>query len=173
MFVDPRTTRGMPGVNYDVMSFVSVPSVRRLVTTVAVGAFAVGCAGSDEATSSSPGSSPATSSASSRLLPPDEFDAFLADNPDVPLINVHIPYERHIDGTEEFIPFDTITESADLPTDKSAPVAIYCRSGSMSAEAAADLTDAGYTNVIDLEGGMNAWSSTGHDLVDDATAVEN
>ena len=90
----------------------------------------------------------------------------------MPLINVHIPYEDHIDGTDSFIAFDSILESADLPTDKSAPLALYCRSGNMSGQASAVLADAGYTNVIDLDGGMNAWEASGNPLIDDPSVAE-
>ena len=89
----------------------------------------------------------------------------------MPLINVHIPYEGHIDGTDAFIAFDSILESPDLPDDKSAPIALYCRSGNMSAQAAADLAGAGYTNVLDLDGGMNAWQGDGNTLLDDPSAA--
>ena len=88
------------------------------------------------------------------------------------LINVHIPYNDHIEGTDAFIAFDSILDSEDLPTDKAAPIALYCRSGNMSAQASAVLADAGYTNVIDLDGGMNAWEASGNPLVDDPSVTE-
>jgi rhodanese-related sulfurtransferase len=43
----------------------------------------------------------------------------------------------------------------------------------MSAEAADDLSAAGYTNVIDLAGGMNAWAAAGDTLLDDPGAAGN
>ena len=100
------------------------------------------------------------------------LEAMLQECPEMPLINVHIPYEDHIEGTDAFIAFDSILESADLPTDKSAPVALYCRSGNMSGQASAVLADAGYTNVIDLDGGMNAWEASGNPLIDDPSVAE-
>jgi cytochrome c oxidase subunit 2 len=51
-----------------------------------------------------------------------------------------------------------------LPEDKNAPIAIYCRSGRMSAISAQQLNDLGYANIYDLEGGMNAWQSSGRRL---------
>lgn len=75
---------------------------------------------------------------------------------------MHIPYEGHIEGTDAFVPFDEIDANADdLPADKDAPLFIYCRSGRMSAEATPDLQRLGYTNIIDLKGGMQAWESAG------------
>lgn len=96
----------------------------------------------------------------------DEFAAEL-DDPRWTVINVHIPYEGEIEGTDLFLPFDTILDEAELPADPSAPLLLYCRSGRMSEEAAAALVDAGYTEVAHLEGGMVAWEAAGNELVDD------
>lgn len=41
--------------------------------------------------------------------------------------------------------------------DKEKPVYIYCRTGNRSKAAAKILMDAGFENVIDLEGGYKAW----------------
>lgn len=143
-----------------------------------VAAVLVGCSGSDSS-SSSVATEPAVDEApvdeapagSVELVDPGALVDALDANPDLPLINVHIPYEGHIDGTDEFIAFDSILESSDLPDDRSAPIALYCRSGNMSAQAATALIDAGYTNVIDLDGGMNAWYAAGYQLLDDPTAA--
>jgi rhodanese-related sulfurtransferase len=155
----------------DVMSYVSHHGRSRRVLAAAVAVVALtsaGCAGSDQpAASVAPVAEPATES----LLAPVAFAEYLDANPDVPVINVHIPYEQHIDGTDAFIPFDSILDSPDLPTDKSAPIALYCRSGNMSAQAAADLLADGYTNVVDLDGGMNAWDAAGNALLDDPAAA--
>ena len=43
---------------------------------------------------------------------------------------------------------------------------LYCRSGGMSAMAAEELVEAGYTNVLELDGGFNAWKAEGHELGD-------
>lgn len=41
--------------------------------------------------------------------------------------------------------------------DKSKPVLLYCAAGGRSEEAVAAMKKAGYTNVVDLEGGFNGW----------------
>jgi len=45
--------------------------------------------------------------------------------------------------------------------DKAAPVYIYCLSGGRSAAAAAWLAEKGFSTVVNLEGGMNAWRKAG------------
>jgi rhodanese-related sulfurtransferase len=82
-----------------------------------------------------------------------------------PLINVHIPYEGEIPGTDAFVPFDEIGAHVDkLPSDRRARVVLYCRSGHMSAIAAQALVKLGYTDVWNLDGGMIAWQKAGHAL---------
>ena len=101
-----------------------------------------------------------------RLLEPADYKATIA-GPGVFVVNVHIPYEREIEGTDAFVPYDQIAKHAgELPADKSAPLYIYCRSGRMSALATPDLQRLGYTNLIDLQGGMQAWTDAGLPLVD-------
>ncbi len=103
------------------------------------------------------------------LLEPAEYQAALAAETDPFVVNLHIPYEGEIDGTDVFVPFDDVeAHAAELPADKSAPLYIYCRSGRMSAEATPALQALGYANIIDLKGGMNAWREAGLEILDKA-----
>lgn len=53
----------------------------------------------------------------------------LLDAPDVVVINVHVPYEGEIEGTDAFVPYNEVEGAAALPTDRLARIAVYCRSG--------------------------------------------
>jgi rhodanese-related sulfurtransferase len=92
--------------------------------------------------------------------------ADLLETKDVTLVNVHIPYEGEIPQTNLFIPFDEIADHLDQLPDKEAPIVLYCRSGSMSTAAAQELASQGYTNVLEVDGGLNAWKAAGHELLD-------
>ncbi|MDX1353293.1 MAG: rhodanese-like domain-containing protein [Thiomicrorhabdus sp.] len=48
-----------------------------------------------------------------------------------------------------------------LPSDKEAPILVYCLSGARSARVAGTLAKQGYTNVNNLAGGINAWKAAG------------
>ena len=90
-----------------------------------------------------------------------ELQAMLA-NKDFPLVNVHIPFEGDLPATDASIPFNEIESHLDkLPADKHARIVLYCRTGRMSAEAAAALVKHGYTDVYNLTGGFRAWSEAG------------
>jgi rhodanese-related sulfurtransferase len=82
-------------------------------------------------------------------------------------VNVHTPYEGEIKNTDAFIVFDKIADNLDkLPKDKNAKIVLYCRSGRMSAIAAQQLANLGYTQVSHLSGGMNDWKKSGYEIIE-------
>ena len=79
--------------------------------------------------------------------------------PDIQLVDVrvpdafkegHIPGAKNLDFTSEH--FDDMMHNLD----KKYPVAVYCRGGRQSMEAAEKLQDAGF-EVIHLDGGILTW----------------
>ena len=84
-------------------------------------------------------------------------------NKDFFLLDVHIPEQKHIEGTDAFIPYNEIEKYVDrLPKDKDTKIVVYCRTGSMSAEASRTLLRLGYKNVYNLLGGIKAWEWERH-----------
>ncbi len=76
------------------------------------------------------------------------------------LLDVHIPEQEHIDGTDAFIPYNELAAyTSELPEDKDTEIIVYCRSGSMSKVASEELVKMGYTNVKNLDGGINAYNA--------------
>ena len=97
-----------------------------------------------------------------RLVNPLGFEAAFAE-PDAVIVNVHVPYDGEIEGTDLFLPYDRI-DAASLPSDRDTPLVVYCRSGSMSAKAVVTLAGLGYTNIVELDGGINAWRVSGRQV---------
>jgi phage shock protein E len=69
----------------------------------------------------------------------------------------HIPQVKHL-------PRDLLEYQADeqLP-DKDARIVIHCASGGRSALAAKSLKEMDYTDVANMEGGINAWREKGYE----------
>ena len=86
----------------------------------------------------------------------------IANYENIHLLDVREPDERaefNIGGT--FIPLGQVmTMQVDaLDELKNEEVICYCRSGKRSMQAAMMLETMGFTNVVNLEGGMLAWQS--------------
>ena len=90
-------------------------------------------------------------------ISPQELDKILATR-NTFLVDVHIPEQKHLEGTDLVIPYNKIKENLDkFPKNKNAEIIVYCKSGRMSIEASNALLEAGYTRVYNLAGGLNAY----------------
>jgi len=122
---------------------------------VAAGVFAA-CGGGDDASTSQTGI---------RLATPTDAAALLDDGVIQPVVlDVRTPEEfgeGHLEGAV-LIDFygndfkDTLSE-----LDRDLPYVIYCRSGNRSGQTREIMTDLGFTDVVDIDGGITAWQADG------------
>lgn len=92
----------------------------------------------------------------------------IENNDNFILLDVREPFELKIAAVAEAIaaPLSSLAkEGADvLPDnvreDKSAEIVVMCHHGSRSAQVVAWLRQQGYENVLNLNGGIHAWSMT-------------
>lgn len=137
------------------------PHRRIIGAPIVVLVFLAGCGDSSEPARAS--ATTAAPTAGATLVGPAAFEQRVAAA-GVVTINVHVPDEGSIAGTDLTIPYTEVSTSDALPADRSTPLAVYCRSGNMSAAAVRDLAALGYTDVVELDGGFNAWKASGRSL---------
>jgi rhodanese-related sulfurtransferase len=95
---------------------------------------------------------------------PSEFNAWLQQQPDTPLVlDVREPWEVQVasvagDGFEVVaIPMNQVpARIGELPQDR--PIACLCHHGARSQRVAMFLAQQGYTDVANIAGGIDAWS---------------
>ncbi|NJC27531.1 rhodanese-like domain-containing protein [Neolewinella antarctica] len=91
---------------------------------------------------------------------PQEFDRLRESAPAGTLIDVRAPTEYaayHLDGAVNlnYLGPDFLEEMDEL--DATAQYLVYCRSGRRSVRACTLMRNAGFTNLIHLDGGINAY----------------
>jgi phage shock protein E len=98
------------------------------------------------------------------VVTPAELQKMMAAK-DFTLINVHVPSEGDLPDTDVSIAFNEIDAHLEmLPSENSAKIVLYCKTGPMSTRAASTLVKLGFTNLHILEGGFNAWTAAGNAL---------
>jgi rhodanese-related sulfurtransferase len=96
-----------------------------------------------------------------QMVSPQDLNRIMQQQ-DIVLIDVHTPEQRHIKGTDLVIPYNDIDRYRNkLPADKTTPIYLYCEGGPMGNAAARALHDMGYSNLFNLQGGVNAWKQAG------------
>ena len=135
--------------------------MKKLSIIVAVSFLLVACSGGGDAAAPAAGSpEPAADEAGYSIIDPAGLKQLMSDE-DVYLVNVHVPYEGELPDTDAFIPYTEIAERVgELPFDERT-VVIYCRSGSMSTEAANAMVAAGAPHFYELGGGWYTWQDAG------------
>ncbi len=91
-----------------------------------------------------------------------EFSEKLANNPDAVLIDVRTPGEYADGHLQNAVNIDWKGNDFDAQVsnlDKSKPVYVYCLSGGRSKGAANFLKKEGFSEVIEMDGGMMKWRS--------------
>jgi rhodanese-related sulfurtransferase len=99
-----------------------------------------------------------------KMISPSELKHAM-QNEDIFLVDVHTPQQRHIKGTDLFIPYNAVADHREkLPQDKNMPIYLYCEGGPMGNAAARSLYELGYRNLFNLEGGAKAWKKAGFEF---------
>jgi rhodanese-related sulfurtransferase len=108
-----------------------------------------------------------SSSSSAVDLSVSEFSSKVAEA-GVITLDVRTPgefNEGYIEGAK-LIDFQSGNFESEIATlDKTKTYAVYCRSGSRSGQAVKIMSDAGFTNIYNLDGGVIDWASAGLPLV--------
>ncbi len=98
------------------------------------------------------------------MISPAELRQIM-QNQDIFLVDVHTPQQRHIKGTDLFIPYNDIDQyQAKLPQDKNTPIYLYCQGGPMGNSASKKLHKLGYQKLFNLTGGADAWQKAGYEF---------
>ncbi len=95
-------------------------------------------------------------------IQPDELQDLLAAGKDLLLLDVREPHEHQLEAIpgDRLIPLgDVETRYDELPADKR--IVVYCRVGARSARAVAILRRHGFTDVLNLAGGILRWKAAG------------
>ncbi len=141
--------------------------LRRLTSVMMVGLLGAGmltgCSSDDDAGTDPTGTASETADDSLGVA---DFEALVAQD-GVQVIDVRTAEEYatgHLAGATNIdVQGDFATGIADL--DKNASYALYCRSGVRSDTAKQTMLDAGFTHVVDLSGGITAWTQAGKPVV--------
>ena len=104
---------------------------------------------------------------------PERLQEWLAENPDLQVIDVREPHEReagHIAGTRHV---ELVRLSGEAGTvERELPVVFYCRVGARSTMAAQAFRAAGF-EAYSMAGGLMRWAQEGRPLSPEGGSVAN
>ena len=100
----------------------------------------------------------------SKLIDPVAFKKEIAATPNAQILDVRTPEEyasEHLQNAQNvnWLSPDFVANTSKY--DKYKPVFVYCKSGGRSHKAAEKLAELGFTNIIELEGGILKWDAAG------------
>jgi len=101
-----------------------------------------------------------------KLVSPEQFSQEIVKDKGQ-LIDVRTPNEYsagHIEGAQNINLHDDSFTVQINKLDKKQTVYVYCKAGRRSAEASSVLKQNGFKNVVELDGGTDAWTAAGKPL---------
>lgn len=102
------------------------------------------------------------------LIAADQYETYLAENPNRTLIDVRTPGEfnkGHIEGAININFLGTGFKKTVRKLDADKPVFVYCQTAHRSPMAAKRLYKSGFSFVHDLEGGFKLWKESGRPVI--------
>lgn len=102
-----------------------------------------------------------TAQAKVSLISPEELNEKLGT---IQLIDVRTPeefQEGHLENAQNMNYYDDDFKQQLSVLDKNQKVYVYCKKGGRSASAAELMSEMGFTEIYDLEGGMDKWKDKG------------
>jgi len=94
-------------------------------------------------------------------IAPQNLEKLLHDRPDIVLLDVREAWEHDLASLKSsiLIPLATLAAKVEeMIPDKSTPVVVYCHHGIRSLQGCGLLASLGYTEVINLSGGIDRYS---------------
>jgi rhodanese-related sulfurtransferase len=110
-----------------------------------------------------------------KTISPQQLHELVQSDEGITLIDVRTPVEYrevHVNFAQN-VPLDQLNASAVTAgrSDSMMPLYVICRSGSRGKQACDRLQAAGFTNVVNVEGGTQAWDQAGLPVVRGKKAV--
>jgi phage shock protein E len=134
-----------------------------LVAAVLAASFAAAC-GTQDTGSSTPATSPAADASGYTTVDVQTAHDALGTDGNAQLVDVREPSEWAETGVPEgavLIPLGDLEAQAASQLSSDQPVYVICRSGNRSQTGSGILAGLGFTEVYNVDGGVNAWTAAG------------